>query len=200
MFFNQEDILQNQLNKRKSILAGFGITENIENPNLKKGSDSTLGKGEHWVTINGKHVLLGGNGEVKSGNLGPVKKVGGEEKKGKGMPTYNKETNQYKSGRENDEMREDNDDGGYKNGQRFPGDKESGGDSQVSKKLSGIKHKGKKVIVSSFSDKNDGSIIKQKGIITGVHGDEDNSFIRVKVEGKDKDEPFLKDNVSLNES
>lgn len=44
------------------ILNSFGF--NQKQTELKKAED-----GEHWVTINGKHVLLGGGGEVKSGNL-----------------------------------------------------------------------------------------------------------------------------------
>lgn len=55
------------------------MINNLISLNILKGfdifkSNKQKNKEEHWVTINGKHILIGEDGEIKRGNIGQSKK------------------------------------------------------------------------------------------------------------------------------
>jgi len=74
------------------------IANNINSsftPDLKK-AESKEGSGEKWITVHGKHILIGGDGEIKAGNIGQKKSnysVAGEQ--------TDKEEQQANEGRKN---------------------------------------------------------------------------------------------------
>jgi hypothetical protein len=58
------------------VLASFIPTKKIEeenNKDLKKG-----GEGERWITVNGKHIKIDGEGKIVMGNIGQNKSHGSE--------------------------------------------------------------------------------------------------------------------------
>jgi len=68
-------------NKRNQILKGFTNLEKAEEGEGKKSFPGTKAKdvegtGQKWITVNGRHILLGGDGDVVAGGKG----MGGEGK------------------------------------------------------------------------------------------------------------------------
>lgn len=56
-------------------------TEGGKIENIEKAEESEKSGGDHWITVNGRHILIGEGGEVKQGGQGiaggkDLKKVG----------------------------------------------------------------------------------------------------------------------------